>query len=283
MPPVKNEELIPGATFTEKVRSIHQPFGAFVDFGAFTDGLVHDVGSVVSIGQEVTVRLIEVNTETGRISLTMRESDVASKKDALVGNDKSRPPRKFSQKSNQKSSKFVKGQNLEGTVKNLTRAGAVISLPEGDEGFLPVSEEPDESFRNVMGETSLEVGQKVSVRVLRFSRGQVTLTMKNEEAAAELDSKLNQGVVHTSTNPFVLAIRGNEDISAFLDEIEKEDEPVEKAHEDVEDADSGAKTIDGIVPKTLGKEEGPIVFFWREKARAFQILDLTAKMDGNCQ
>ncbi|KAL2553703.1 elongation factor Ts family protein [Forsythia ovata] len=266
MPPVKNEELIPGATFTGKVRSI-QPFGAFVDFGAFTDGLVHvsnlsnsfvkDVGSVVSIGQEVTVRLIEANTETGRISLTMRESDDASKKDTPVGNDKSRPPRKFGQKSNQRSSKFVKGQNLEGTVKNLTRAGAFISLPEGEEGFLPVSEEPDESFRNVMGETSLEVGQEVSVRVLRFSRGQVTLTMKKEEAAAELDSKLNQRVVHTATNPFVLAFRGNEDISAFLDEIEKEDEPVEKAQEDVEDADSGAKAIDGIVPETLDKEEGP--------------------------
>ncbi|KAL2529767.1 elongation factor Ts family protein [Forsythia ovata] len=180
-----------------------------LNFGAFTDGLVlvsnlsnsfvKDVGSVVSIGQEVTVRLIEANTETGRISLTMRESDEASKKDALVGNNKSRPPRKFGQKSNKKGSKFVKGQNLERIVKNLTRAGAFISLPEGDEGFLHVSEEPDESFRNVMDETSLEVGQEVSVRVLRFSRGQVTLTMKNEEATAELDSKLNQGVVHTST------------------------------------------------------------------------------------
>ncbi|CAA2980501.1 Mitochondrial translation elongation factor EF-Tsmt, catalyzes nucleotide exchange on EF-Tumt [Olea europaea subsp. europaea] len=269
MPPVNNEELIPGATFSGKVRSI-QPFGAFVDFGAFTDGLVHvsnlsntfvkDVGSFVSVGQEVTVRLIEANTETGRISLTMRESDDASKKD---GNDKSRPPRKFSQKSNQrreevkKSSKFVKGQNLEGTVKNLTRAGAFISLPEGEEGFLPVSEEADEGFKNVMGETSLEVGQEVSVRVLRITRGQVTLTMKKEEAAAELDSKLSQGVVHRATNPFILAFRSNKDISAFLDEIEKEDEPVEKAKENVEDADSGAKTMDGTVPDTLDKEEGP--------------------------
>ncbi|CAA2947139.1 Mitochondrial translation elongation factor EF-Tsmt, catalyzes nucleotide exchange on EF-Tumt [Olea europaea subsp. europaea] len=268
MPPVKNEELIPGATFTGKVRSI-QPFGAFVDFGAFTDGLVHvsnlsssfvkDVGSVVSVGQEVTVRLIEANMETGRISLTMRESDDASKKD---GNDKSRPAKKFGQKSNQrrdevkKSSKFVKGQNLEGTVKNLTRAGAFISLPEGEEGFLPVSEEADDSFANVMGETSLEVGQEVSVKVLRITRGQVTLTMKKEEAAAELDSKLSQGIVHTATNPFLLAFRSNKDISAFLDEIEKEDEPVEKTQEDVEGADSEAITMDGIVPETSDKKEG---------------------------
>lgn len=40
MPPVKNEELVPGTTFTGKVGLI-QPFGAFADFGAFTDGLVH--------------------------------------------------------------------------------------------------------------------------------------------------------------------------------------------------------------------------------------------------
>ncbi|KAK6119953.1 hypothetical protein DH2020_046301 [Rehmannia glutinosa] len=126
MPPVQNEELIPGATFTGKVRSI-QPFGAFIDFGAFTDGLVHvsrlsdsfvkDVASVVSVGQEVKVRLVEANMETGRISLSMCESD-----DGPVSSDKSKPPRKTGQRFNQKkdevkkSTKFVKGQDLEGTV-----------------------------------------------------------------------------------------------------------------------------------------------------------------------
>ncbi|KAE8731973.1 Elongation factor Ts [Hibiscus syriacus] len=102
MPPVKNEKIIPGTMFTGKVRSI-QPFGAFVDIGAFTEGLMHvsklsdsfvkDVASVVSVGQEVNVR--------------------------------ERPPRKNSSRSNQKrdveSLKFVKGQELDSTVKNLTR------------------------------------------------------------------------------------------------------------------------------------------------------------------
>ncbi|MFS7935095.1 putative translation elongation factor EFTs/EF1B, S1 domain, nucleic acid-binding protein [Helianthus anomalus] len=84
MPPMKDEELVLGATFTGKVRSI-QPFGAFVDFGAFTDGLVHvsqlsdgyvkDVSSVVSVGQEVKVKLVEANIETGRITMTMRENE----------------------------------------------------------------------------------------------------------------------------------------------------------------------------------------------------------------
>ncbi|KAA8523139.1 hypothetical protein F0562_009562 [Nyssa sinensis] len=241
MPPVKNEELVPGATFTGKVRSI-QPFGAFVDFGAFTDGLVHvsqlsdsfvkDVGSIVSVGQEVKVRLLEANTETARISLTMRESDDSSKpqqrKDAPTNRDKVRSSRRGPPKSNlefKKSSKFVKGQDLEGTVKNLIRAGAFISLPEGEEGFLPTSEESDEGFGNMMGGSSLQVGQEVSVRVLRITRGQVTLTMKKEEAGGELDLKLSQGrVVHSATNPFMLAFRKNKDIAAFLDEREKEEE-----------------------------------------------------------
>ncbi|KAG6416330.1 hypothetical protein SASPL_123758 [Salvia splendens] len=128
MPPVKNGELIAGATFTGKVRPI-QPFGAFTD-------------------------------------------------ESPDENDKSRPPRRMSQNSNQrrdepkKFSKFVKGQDMEGTVKNLTRAGAFISLPEAEEGFLAQSEENDGGFGRIMGVT-LEVGQEVSVRVLSLSRGQM--------------------------------------------------------------------------------------------------------------
>ncbi|KAL8483548.1 hypothetical protein ACS0TY_026290 [Phlomoides rotata] len=267
MPPVKDEDLTPGSTFTGKVRSI-QPFGAFVDFGAFTDGLVHvsqlsdsfvkDVASVVSVGQEVTVRLVEANLETGRVSLSMRSSDdsnnVQQQRDSPGGYDKSRPPRKTSQKyDTKKSSKFVKGQDLQGTVKNITRAGAFISLPEGEEGFLPTSEEIDEGLVNIMGGSSLEIGQEVNVRVLRITRGQVTLTMKKDEDNVNLDAKLSQGMVHTATNPFVLAFRSSQVISAFLDERKKENEPVGEGEEVAKDTDSVASITDDISSEALGK------------------------------
>ncbi|CAN4123933.1 unnamed protein product [Withania somnifera] len=262
MPPVKNEDLIPGATFTGKVRSI-QPFGAFVDFGAFTDGLVHvsrlsdsfvkDVGSIVSVGQEVTVRLVEANTDTGRISLTMRESDDPSRprqhKDAPTSSDRPRTPRKNSQKNNQRRDevkkvlKFVKGQDLEGTVKNLTRSGAFISLPEGGEGFLPASEEADEAFGIIDSGSSLQVGQEVS-----------NFDHEKEEDASDLDSRLSQGVVYSATNPFVVAFRSNEEISSFLDEREKEDELAEQSKEDAQEADVAANKMD-VLPETTGKEE----------------------------
>ncbi|XP_020580851.1 uncharacterized protein LOC110024977 [Phalaenopsis equestris] len=241
MPPVKDEELIPGASFIGKVRSI-QPFGAFVDFGAFTDGLVHvsrisddfvkDVAAVVSIGQEVKVKVVEANKETGRISLTMRDGDDTIKTQqrketpANGSSDKPRSVRKNSVRSNQKrdevqkSSKLVKGQVLVGTVKNTIRSGAFVSLPDGEEGFLPVSEE-SEGFGNLTGNSSLQVGQEVKVRVLRISRGQATLTMKKEEDVESINRQLNQGVVHVATNPFELAFRQNKDIAAFLDERER--------------------------------------------------------------
>ncbi|XP_017645402.2 polyprotein of EF-Ts, chloroplastic isoform X2 [Gossypium arboreum] len=267
MPPVKNEELIPGAMFTGKVRSI-QPFGAFVDFGAFTDGLVHvsrlsnsfvkDVASVVSVGQEVQVRLVEVNTENGRISLSMRENDDASKrqprKDGPASTDKARPSRKNASKSSSKkdfkSSKFVKGQELDGTVKNLTRSGAFISLPEGEEGFLPQSEEADDGLMSMMGNSSLQIGQEVKVRVLRITRGQVTLTMKKEEDDDKLDSQLSQGVVYTATNPFMLAFRKNKEIAAFLDQRERAEKVEVQPAANVETTTVSTEVDETVVQET---------------------------------
>ncbi|GMJ07417.1 embryo defective 2726 [Hibiscus trionum] len=267
MPPVKNEELIPGAMFTGKVRSI-QPFGAFVDIGSFTEGLVHvsqlsdsfvkDVASVVSVGQEVKVRLVEVNTESGRISLSMRENDDAGKrqprKDGPATNDRERPSRKNTSRSNQKrdlkSSKFVKGQELDGTVKNLTRSGAFISLPEGEEGFLPHEEEADDGLMSMMGNSVLQIGQEVKVRVLRITRGSVTLTMKKEEDYDKLDSEVSQGVVYAATNPFMLAFRQNKEIAAFLDQREKS----EKIEVQPAAIDEETTTVSTAADETVEKE-----------------------------
>ncbi|MBD1997158.1 RNA-binding transcriptional accessory protein [Leptolyngbya sp. FACHB-541] len=60
-------------------------FGAFVDVGVHQDGLVHvsqladrfisDPKQVVKVGQVVTVRVLEVNEQLKRISLSMRSAD----------------------------------------------------------------------------------------------------------------------------------------------------------------------------------------------------------------
>ncbi|EOA15439.1 hypothetical protein CARUB_v10004081mg [Capsella rubella] len=275
MPAVKNEELVPGATFTGKVRAI-QPFGAFVDFGAFTDGLVHvsqlsdnfvkDVSSVVTIGQEVKVRLVEADIETKRISLTMRENDDPPKRQS-GGSDKPRSGGKRDgskggpRKGDGFNSKFSKGQMLDGVVKNLTRSGAFITIGEGEEGFLPTAEEADDGIGSMMmGGSSLEAGQEVKVRVLRIARGRVTLTMK-EEDDGKFDETTTQGVVHTATNPFMLAFRKNEEIAAFLDKREEEAEkqPAEKPVEPEAEASvtSGEVEESSSVSAVVTSEEVP--------------------------
>jgi uncharacterized protein len=59
-----------------------QPYGAFVDIGVGRDGLVHiselaeqrvgSVEEVVSVGDQVTVRVKEVDVQRGRIGLSMK-------------------------------------------------------------------------------------------------------------------------------------------------------------------------------------------------------------------
>lgn len=271
-PRVPNEELVTGAVFTGKVRAI-QPFGAFIDFGASTDGLVHisrlsdsfvkQVSDVVSIGQEVTVRILEANIETGRISLTMKANDdrnqprgeqvsdpssgISSGKVVRTGKVAGR----FSQKKTeetQKRSKFQKGQTVEGKVKNIIRSGAFISLPEGEEGFLR-SSEVSEGYGNLAGNMGLQVGQDVTVRVLRIDKGRVNLTMKKEEDMASLNMQLNQGEIEIASNPFELAFRKNPVIAAFL----KEQETLKKSDKSAEQlVEAEDQTYDKQVEAPVG-------------------------------
>ncbi len=73
--------VVPGAELTGKVKTL-TPFGAFIDLGG-VDGLLHvsemsrrrvtDPKEMVSIGQEVRVKVIKVENDGKRISLSMKD------------------------------------------------------------------------------------------------------------------------------------------------------------------------------------------------------------------
>ncbi len=79
---LKMEDLQPGMILQGTVRNVVD-FGAFVDIGVKQDGLVHiseladrfvkDPLSVVAVGQVVQVRVLKVDTQRGRIQLSMRD------------------------------------------------------------------------------------------------------------------------------------------------------------------------------------------------------------------
>lgn len=75
------KDLKPGMDLTGTVRNVID-FGAFVDIGVHQDGLVHisqissnyikHPGEVLSVGDTVKVRVLDVDEKKGRISLTMK-------------------------------------------------------------------------------------------------------------------------------------------------------------------------------------------------------------------
>ena len=75
------EDLRPGMALTGTVRNVVD-FGAFVDIGVKTDGLVHlsqmadrfirHPMEVVAVGDVVSVRVLEADRERQRISLSMK-------------------------------------------------------------------------------------------------------------------------------------------------------------------------------------------------------------------
>ncbi|GKC45987.1 nucleic acid-binding, OB-fold protein, partial [Tanacetum coccineum] len=154
-----------------------QPFGAFIGFGAFTDGLVHvsrlsdgyvkDVANIISVGQEVKVKLVEANIKTGRIALTMRENKSAS------GGDSSRPLRKTGQGSGPRRNE-----------------GAFINLPEGEEGFLPQSEEADEGFGSLMGDGSSLEGKLEETTVDEKVEAEAEISAKAKTQASVEETKV---------------------------------------------------------------------------------------------
>ncbi|OEL23026.1 Elongation factor Ts [Dichanthelium oligosanthes] len=271
MPPVTDEDLVPGASFTGKVRSI-KPFGVFVDIGAFSEGLVHisrvsdgfvkDISSLFSVGQEVSVRLLEANKETGRISLTMREGDdyVKPKKEAPKaangGRSATATPRSSPRQTKERQeasatseSKYAPGQSMNGTVKSTTRAGTFVTLPDGSEGFLPREEEAVALF-TLIGQSAMEVGKQIRVKVLNVAQGQATLTMKNVEDDEDDLQTLNMELKRDwsrGTNAFELAFRRNKEISAFLDQREKTKVPEVQA--------TAGVAVDTVVDAEAGHDQ----------------------------
>ncbi len=136
----------PGDAFTGVVTSI-QPFGVFVDIGG-VDGLVHkselgwgasgDPSAHVTRGQRLEVRVLEVDAENRKLSLSAK--DPSASPWGMVG------------------SEFVAGGTYEGTVTGVEKYGAFVQLATGLQGLLHTSRRA--------GGKLLRVGESLSVRIV---------------------------------------------------------------------------------------------------------------------
>ncbi|MEA1974471.1 MAG: S1 RNA-binding domain-containing protein, partial [Bacillota bacterium] len=154
-------------------------FGAFVDLGGI-DGLIHisqmsykrisHPNEVLKEGQKVQIEVLKVDIKEERISLKLENFD-------------DNPWTKI-------DSTIQEGEVIEGTVKRVTDFGAFVEVAEGLEGLVHISQISDEHVNSVS--EVLEVGQKVTVKVLNIKKDEerIGLSMKDtvEEIAFEMEA-----------------------------------------------------------------------------------------------
>jgi small subunit ribosomal protein S1 len=121
--------LKPGDTVNGTVRTI-MPYGAFVEIEPGLDGLLHisDISrarvakpeDVLSVGEQLTLRILKIDPETNKISLGLKQLQPEPWETA--------PDR------------YVAGQRIAGEVTRLTDFGAFVELEPGLEGLIHISE-----------------------------------------------------------------------------------------------------------------------------------------------
>ena len=159
-------KLAAGDVVTGKVARITS-FGAFIDLGG-VDGLVHltelshernvSPKSVVTVGEEIEVKILDLNEEEGRVSLSLK----ATTPGPWDGVEQ----------------KLAKGDVVEGTVKRLTDFGAFVEVLPGIDGLVHVSQISHKRIENP--KEALKVGQEVQVKVLEVNADaeRVSLSIK---------------------------------------------------------------------------------------------------------
>jgi small subunit ribosomal protein S1 len=171
----RHEALKEGDTVAGTVRSL-MPYGAFIDLGG-VDGLLHvsDIAhsrvskpeDVLSIGQELQLRILKIDHETKKISLGLKQ---------LQPEPWDKAP-----------DRLIAGQRIGGTVTRLTDFGAFVEIEPGIEGLIHISEM---TYGKKVRHPSdiLKLGDRVDA---------IILSVKPEER------RISLGLKHTQADPWL--------------------------------------------------------------------------------
>ncbi|MBL8310093.1 MAG: 30S ribosomal protein S1 [Burkholderiales bacterium] len=163
--------LAEGATVSGTVKNITD-YGAFVDLGGI-DGLLHITdlawrrvkhpSEVLTVGQEVTAKVLKFDQEKNRVSLGLKQLG----DDPWVG----------------LARRYPQGTRLFGKVTNITDYGAFVEIDAGIEGLVHVSE-MDWTNKNVSPSKVVSLGDEVEVMILEIDedRRRISLGIKQCQA-----------------------------------------------------------------------------------------------------
>ena len=163
------DRLQPGEVVVGKISNIVD-FGAFVDLEGI-DGLIHiselswshvnHPSEVVAIGDEVKIKVLDIDRDRQRISLGLKQTQEDPWQRVV--------------------STYRSGDVLEGTVTKVVSFGAFVEILDGVEGLVHISELADHHVENP-GEV-VELGAKLNVKILEIDeeRRRLSLSIKRVE------------------------------------------------------------------------------------------------------
>jgi small subunit ribosomal protein S1 len=164
-------ELAEGQVRRGVVRSV-MDYGAFVDLGG-VDGLVHvselahrrvrHASEVVKEGDLVDVKIVKLDKETGKVSLSLRQALADPWAEAAT--------------------RYAVGTPVTARVARIENFGAFLDVEEGVDGLLPVSEISYQRIRHPSD--VLQVGQTVKVVVLNIDPAQHKLSFSLKQAGPD--------------------------------------------------------------------------------------------------
>jgi len=195
------ERLEVGGILEGRVRSLTN-FGAFVDLGG-VDGLVHvteishrripNASDVLEEGQTVTVKVLELDRERDRVSLSIK----ALEPDPWDG----------------VTERFPSGGPFTGTVVRKAEFGAFVELEPGIDGLLHISQLPPGMELDA---PELEVGEELSgwVRDLDVDKQRVALTLRqvpDKDPWQRVDMRYQEGQLVEGV------VEGGRDFGVFVE------------------------------------------------------------------
>ena len=157
--------IVPGAELTGTIKTI-TPFGAFVDLGGI-DGLLHvsemsrrrvtDPKEVVNVGQEVRVKVIKIENDGKRISLSMKDQEPDPWSDV--------------------ADRYPAGTQFGGRIVRTTDFGLFVEVEPGIDGLVHYSQLP---FGVKQGDADIAIGTQVSgwVREVDPSKKRLSLSLR---------------------------------------------------------------------------------------------------------
>jgi len=239
-------ELNKGDSFKATVKSV-TTYGAFCDFGAETDGLLHisrmskgfvsDASEIVSVGDEIDIRVFEINMERNQVALTLLTEE--EENEAKQGrNDRSAANSKRgggARRQNQdqvnslltqvREKGYDSNQWIDGVVASTPSFGAFVRIDaklineelEGSfDGLVHISSLTDGRADSV--EQYAKIDQQVKVRIKSVGTdGKVALTMTTVEYELEQAARGNSRGREIGGEDY-----GNKNWKADLKEMEQE-------------------------------------------------------------